>query len=208
MTLSKQVFPLLLFSLFNFPLLHASNPRKCSSYYDSLRCGRFEDPIRFPFCGHTGFNLHCTDLNKTVLELPMSGIFLVDEIKYAKQQILINDPRKCLVKRLLTFNISGTPFSHRLNVDYTFLTCPKEVVMPSWYPPIPCLSNSTFSFFATSNLALANSMLPSYQVVKRVDVPASWLFQESIFSSSINYASLLLEWDSPNCKSCGMANMR
>ncbi|KAG7593143.1 Wall-associated receptor kinase C-terminal [Arabidopsis thaliana x Arabidopsis arenosa] len=176
-------------------------------------CERYGVSIRFPFCGHSGFNLHCNNLNKTVLELPMSGTFLVDRIDYSKQQISINDPEDCMVKRLLTFNTSGSPFSNGLStVYYTFLTCPNEVVRLSWYPRIRCLSNSTSSFFATSNMSLANSMLPSCQIVKRLAVPVSVftnvLNEEKGFSGVINYVNLLLEWSSPNCRGCEKKSLR
>ncbi|CAL9237170.1 unnamed protein product [Arabidopsis halleri] len=173
-----------------------------------LRCGPVDVPIRFPFCDHAQFNLHCTDLNKTVLELPMSGTFLVHDIDYRKQKIYINDPENCLAKRLLTFNISGSPFSPRFEIFYTFLTCPNEVVLPSWYPSIPCLSNSTSSFFATSNFALAQSMLPSCQIVKRLHVPSNLPFGETRFSSYLNNQNLLLEWDSPDCRGCEVDYLR
>ncbi|EFH58329.1 hypothetical protein ARALYDRAFT_483804 [Arabidopsis lyrata subsp. lyrata] len=173
-----------------------------------LRCGPLDVPIRFPFCDHAQFNLHCTDLNKTVLELPMSGTFLVHDIDYRRQKIYINDPENCLAKRLLTFNISGSPFSPRFEIFYTFLTCPNEVVLPSWYPSIPCLSNSTSSFFATSNFALAQSMLPSCQIVKRLHVPSNSPFGETRFSSYLNNQNLLLEWDSPDCRGCEVDYLR
>ncbi|CAE5958687.1 unnamed protein product [Arabidopsis arenosa] len=217
MTLSKQLLPLFSLFVFLFPLRHASNPQKCpSSYTESYfnNCGRFGVSIRFPFCGHPGFNLHCNNLNKTVLELPMSGTFLVDRIDYSKQQISISDPEDCMVKRLLTFNTSGSLFSNGLStVYYTFLTCPNEVGTPSWYQRIRCLSNSTSSFFATSNMSLANSMLPSCQIVKRLAVPVSVyledvLNEEKGFSVGINYVKLLLEWSSPDCRGCEKKSLR
>ncbi|CAA7015681.1 unnamed protein product [Microthlaspi erraticum] len=211
MTLSKQFFPLLFLFLFIFPLQHATNPKTCSSsFWGSLlnKCERFGVSIRFPFCGHAGFSLHCTNFNKTVIELPMSGTFLVHRINYLKQQISLKDPQGCMVKRLLSFNTSGSPFSPRFNVYYTFLTCRKEVLMPSWYPPIHCLSNSTSSFFATSNLTLANSMLPSCQIVKRVAVPVNVPFEDNGFSTVINVLDLLLEWSSPNCSGCEKHSLR
>lgn len=215
MTLTKHISPLFFVFLFILPLRHASNPQKCSSSYsDSYHtCGQFGVSIRFPFCGHAGFNIHCNNLNKTVLELPMSGTFLVENINYKKQQIYLSDPDNCLVKRLLTLNTSGTPFSYGFSVYYTFLTCPNEVVMPSWYPSIRCLSNSTSSFFATSNMSLANSMLPSCQIVKRLAAPVSVVFEDVLkkekgFSDMINYLNLLLEWSSPNCRACEKESLR
>ncbi|VVB03509.1 unnamed protein product [Arabis nemorensis] len=204
MTFSKQIFSL--FFLLFFPLRHASNPRNGSS--NPIRCGPLEVPIRFPFCDHAGFNLHCNDLNKTVLELPMSGTFLVQDIDYINQQIYIKDPENCWPKRLSTFNISGSPFFHRYDMFYTLLACPNEVVSPSWYPSIRCLNTSTSTFFATNNSDLAKSMLPSCKIVEILHVRANSRFKEIGFSSYLNSRSLTLEWNSPNCKDCEVDNLR
>ncbi|CAH8386983.1 unnamed protein product [Eruca vesicaria subsp. sativa] len=193
MTFSKQLFPLF-FLLFLLPLRHASKPIKCpSSRREWLSCGPSEVRIRFPLCDHKGFNLRCNNLNKTVLQLPMSGTFFVETVDYLNQRISISDPDNCLAKRLLTFNVSGSPFSFPFNIEYTFFTCPNDVVLPSSYWPVPCLSNSTSSFYATTSYNQASSLFPSScQIVKRLHVPA------------INRERLLLEWHSPNCTSCEM----
>ncbi|KAJ0259123.1 putative RING-H2 finger protein ATL21B [Hirschfeldia incana] len=201
---SKHLFPLGFFLIFFFPLRHASNPQKCSSSSSRpLRCGPLEVPIRFPFCDHPEFNLHCTDLNKTVLELPMSGTFLVSDIDYYKQQIYITDPENCLAKRLLTFNMSGSPFSSLFSIDYTLFSCPNDVVLPSSYRSIPCLNNSTSSFFATSSYVSVELIFPSCQIVKRLRIPHS-----SPFGDIENNQSIMLEWLSPYCRSCEMLNLR
>ncbi|CAH8380760.1 unnamed protein product [Eruca vesicaria subsp. sativa] len=206
---SKPLFPLGFFLIFLFPLLHASNPKKCSSsFYRPHRCGPLESPIRFPFCDHPGFNLHCTDLNETVLELPMSGTFLVRDINYDKQHVYISDPENCLAKRLLTLDLSGSPFSPRFSIFYTFFSCPSDVVLPSSYQSIPCLNNSTSSFFATSNYVSVELMFPSCQIVKKLRVPHSLPFGDIEFSSYVNNQSIMLEWVSPNCRNCEMNYLR
>lgn len=218
MTQSRILFSVFFLSIFIFifPLRHALNPKKCPSYYwESYlnKCEGIGISIRFPFCGHPGFNLHCNNLDKTVIELPMSGTFLVDKINYLKQQISISDPENCMVKRLLTFNTSGSPFSYRFGVYYTFLTCPNEVVIPAWsLMSIPCLSNSTSSFFATSNLTFSLSLPPSCQIVKRLDVPVEEIYKDLIsekeFSSVNMFGNVLLEWSSPNCRGCEKESLR
>ncbi|AAG26956.1 RING zinc finger protein, putative [Arabidopsis thaliana] len=161
-----------------------------------------------------GFNLHCNNLDKTVLELPMSGTFLVDEINYQKQQISISDPENCMVKRLLTFNTSGSPFSYGFSFYYTFLTCPNEVVIPVWsLMSIPCLSNSTSSFFATSNLTFSKLLPPSCQIVKGLYVPVDVIYKDVIteekgFSTVPWLGNVLLEWSSPNCRGCEKESLR
>ncbi|CAN8291109.1 unnamed protein product [Cochlearia groenlandica] len=207
MTFSKQLFLFLIL----IPLLHALNLNKCpSSYNDYLRCGLLEPTIRFPFCGgYAGFNLQCNSLKKTVIDLPMSGSFLVDDIDYQKQQITLTIPTdSCVVKRLLTFNTSGSPFTPGYDDEYTFLACPNEVVLPTWYPSLSCISNSTTSFFATTNLDLANSMVPSCQIVKKVALPASSRPYSYLRFSTFDGERLLLKWDSPDCIGCEMRSLR
>ncbi|AEC10707.1 putative RING-H2 finger protein ATL21A [Arabidopsis thaliana] len=206
MTFSKQLF---LYLFFLFPLLHASHPQQCSS----SSCGRDDVHVRFPFwllskqpelCGHAGFNLQCTASPKTALKLPNSGTFLVREIDYLSQQIRLYDPENCLARKLLTFDISRSPFSALYLVSYTFLSCPNEVAKSSRFDSIPCLGNSTTSFLATTSLDLAKSMLPSCQIVKTLDVPVSRrvIAKKSRFSTDVNDKDLWLKWDSPSCSDC------
>ncbi|CAH2057732.1 unnamed protein product [Thlaspi arvense] len=213
MTFSKQLF-LFFFSL--FPLLHASHPQECSS----SSCGGREDThVRFPFwllpkqpesCGHAGFDLHCTLNHETALELPNSGAYLVREIDYTSQHIRLYDPEDCLAGKLLTFDVSGSPFSALYLVKYTFLSCPYEVAKSSGFDSIPCLGNSTSSFLATTSFDLAKSMLPSCQIVKTVAIPVSRpvVSKKSIFSTDVNDQDLWLKWDSPSCSDCERDHLR
>ncbi|ESQ43903.1 hypothetical protein EUTSA_v10006034mg [Eutrema salsugineum] len=218
MTFSKQI-PLLLF-LFFFPLRTASSdPKPC--YTSSCRHGEMDGRInvRFPFwlfpkqpesCGQTGFNLLCTDHQETTIKLPNSGTFLVRDIDYRLQRIRLNDPKKCLAKRLLTFDASGSPFSPLHLLNYVFFSCPREEdVNHSLYKPIHCLGNSTSSFYAT-RLELAASMPPSCRIFKKSLIPVSEpMAYMAGFAGDLNDQDLWLKWDSPNCSVCeAKANLR
>ncbi|XP_024010765.1 putative RING-H2 finger protein ATL21A isoform X2 [Eutrema salsugineum] len=213
MTLSKQIF---LF-LYLFPLLHASHPKECSS----STCGHDDVHVRFPFwllskqpefCGHAGFALHCkTTSHKTALKLPKSGEFIVREIDYTRQQIRLYDPENCLARKLLSFDVSGSPFSALYLVNYTFLSCPNEVAKSSsGFDSIPCLGNSTSSFLATTSFDLAKSMLPSCQIIKTLALPVSRpvVAEKSRFSTNVNDKDLWLKWDSPSCSDCERDHLR
>ncbi|EOA29233.1 hypothetical protein CARUB_v10025505mg [Capsella rubella] len=206
MTFSKQIF-LYLFCI--FPLLHASHPKQCSS----SSCGHDDVHVRFPFwllskqpdfCGHVGFSLQCTTSPKTALNLPNTGTFLVREIDYISQQIRLHDPENCLARKLLNFDISGSPFSALYLASYTFLSCPNDVAKSSGFDSIPCLGNSTTSFYATTSLDGAKSMLPSCQIVKTLAIPVSRrvVAAKSRFSTDVNDQDLWLKWDSPSCSHC------
>ncbi|CAF1873905.1 BnaC04g50840D [Brassica napus] len=212
MTFSNQLFFVLFLLL---PLLRASHPKDCSS----SSCGLKDVHARFPFwldpnqpdfCGHPGFDLHCTISQNTALNLPKSGTFLVREIDYRSQHIRLYDPEACLARKLLTFDVSGSPFSALYLAKYTFLTCPNEVVKSSGFDSIPCLGNSTSSFLATTSLDIAKSMLPSCQIVKTLDVPVSRpvVTEKSRFSTYVNNQDLWLKWDSPSCSNCERNHLR
>ncbi|CAN8253993.1 unnamed protein product [Cochlearia groenlandica] len=195
MTFSK----LFLLFFFIFPLLNASEPKRCYS----SSCGGTNIDVTFPFwlppkhtssCGYPGFNLYCTDRHETALKLPNSGPFLVREIQ--SQRIRLNDPAKCLARRLLRFNTSESPFSPLHLVNYTFLSCPNEEIKPSMFKPVHCLGNSTTSFFAIP-FELVGSMPSSCQIFKTLLLPVS-----SPLVVDLNDQDLWLKWDSPDCTGC------
>ncbi|KAF2291235.1 hypothetical protein GH714_020802 [Hevea brasiliensis] len=144
------------FFFLSFSIIHASGYCPISS------CSRDDISVRFPFrlegpqpqyCGYPGFNLSCDNQSKTVLKLPCSGDFLVRGINYLTQQIQVYDSDNCLPKRLLSFNLSGSPFVAAAYHNYTFLSCPTQIV-ESRLTTIDCLSNSTTSVLATASIAL------------------------------------------------------
>ncbi|KAI3862487.1 hypothetical protein MKX03_011575 [Papaver bracteatum] len=129
-----------------------------------IRCSKNEPVISFPFriigrqnewCGYPGFDLTCNDNNKTVLKLPFSSPFYVQHINYGSKsnEIQLHDPDNCLSKRLLDnqLNLSGTPFIHIHNENYSFYNCLSVRSFNSTSTPmISCLSTSGRSVFATS----------------------------------------------------------
>jgi hypothetical protein len=171
-------------------------------------CGSKGIPIRFPFqrqdqnCGYPGFNLSCNGDQITVLKLPYAGEFFVRGIDYMMQQIQLYDPDNCLPRRLLRFNLSGSPFAAAYSQMYTFLSCPSQLAKPSGFRTVDCLGSSTISVIATSSTSLANSMPPSCKIIATLAVPVTWpdRYYEG-FSTSLN-GDLRLRWDVPDCGAC------
>ncbi|XWS50084.1 hypothetical protein CRYUN_Cryun12cG0058000 [Craigia yunnanensis] len=159
--------------------------------------------IRFPFrlnnqpdrCGYPRFNLSCRNQTKTILALPFSGEFIVENIDYWSQTIWIDDPDYCTPRRLLKgLNSSGTPFEPLYPQNYMFLNC--SIGAPTQLPEarhIYCLSGKTFSVVAipTNRLDMYQSLLSSCLKIATVSVPAS----------DPNYA-IRLTWNEPDCMSC------
>ncbi|OMP08616.1 hypothetical protein COLO4_06291 [Corchorus olitorius] len=173
------------------------------------QCGKNEIPIRFPFrleakqpqnCGYPGFNLGCQS-EKTILKLPNSGDFLVRDINYLNQQIYLFDPENCLPKRLLSLNLSGSPFVAAFHQNYTFLNCPTQVTK-SRFTTIDCLSNSTNSVLATSSMNLANSMATSCKIIATLPIPISWPASSVEEFSSDLHQDIQLTWFAPQCGDC------
>lgn len=99
----------------------------------SSKCSDQGPAIRFPFqlkdrhphhCGCPLFELSCTEKNQTMLELPHSVKFLVKNINYKSQQILVHDPDYCLPRQLGNLDLAVTPFQFSEELeDLTFFNC-------------------------------------------------------------------------------------
>ncbi|KAK3006679.1 hypothetical protein RJ639_016947 [Escallonia herrerae] len=176
----------------------------------SSACGRSEPTIRFPFrlenlqpksCGYPGLNLTCGAANQTVLALPNSGNFSVQGIDYGTQEIWINDPNNCLPKRLLSLNLSGSPFMGVYFQDFTLFNCSFDYTKYR-LSPIACLSDSTNTVFATSSPRAVNFLLARKCVfISTVGVPVQWPFFEQVLSSDLSN-DLRLTWGEPQCGRC------
>ena len=174
---------------------------------EEARCGDGGPTIRFPFwlkdqqpehCGFPGFELSCTEDNRTMLELPHSGKLYVNDIGYTEQWIDLYDPDGCNDPRLVP-NLTSSPFEFYKLENYTFFNC-STYKDSSWDPVmlIPCLSRTHH-----------------YQIVAlmsdedAIEVPRScWKMydlKQVPFSSNYDdhdeyHISLL--WHKPMCGSC------
>ncbi|KAG2310451.1 hypothetical protein Bca52824_022008 [Brassica carinata] len=142
----------------SFSLLFLSllTPTTITASCTNAVCRHGDPIIRFPFrlkphqlksCGYDkGFDLACgsNGVNRTTITLPFSGDFTVEMIDYAAQEIWINDPHNCLPKRILTLNLSATPFAGVYARRFTFFNClTSEYLRFRPLNPITCLSDKT-----------------------------------------------------------------
>lgn len=192
------------FLFFLLSIIHASG------YCPVSRCSINDISVRFPFrlegqqpqyCGYPGFNLSCNNRSKAVLKLPYSGDFLVRGINYLTQQMQVYDSDNCLPKRLLSFNLSGSPFVAVAYQNYTFLSCPTQFVQ-SRFTTIDCLSNSTTSVLATASMSIANALSKTCGIIMTLPIPVSWPIQYDEGYSSELQDDLRLTWYSPACGDC------
>ncbi|KAI3975616.1 hypothetical protein MKX01_017529 [Papaver californicum] len=184
----------------------------------SLTCGSQNYiQIRFPFrlkdqqanhCGYPGFELSCTNNNETVIELPLSGKFLVKSIDYRSQSLEIYDQNGCISRRLIGFNISDTPFRRQEYGNYTFLNCSREVANQGRYDykTISCLSSPSLTYrilCLDSGDSLVGISLAGN--CKLLASSIAWPNDHPYSGGKITLNSLNMSWDEPNCGSCEFA---
>ncbi|KAI5568376.1 hypothetical protein BDE02_12G011200 [Populus trichocarpa] len=209
MAYTSKVISFISLSLFLSYLNSATSQNHCLK----TACSRNEPVIRFPLriknrqsrsCGFPGFDICCGSSNETILELPSSGKFRVQAIDYAEQEIWINDPENCLPGRILSLNLSNSPFSGLYYQSFMFFNCSSSDYRKYGLNPIACLSGSTYTVFATSSLRIVDFLRTrnsSCNLTRVVPVPVIWPFYQEILSSDLS-EDLLLTWDQPDCGKC------
>ncbi|KAJ7965363.1 putative Ring finger protein [Quillaja saponaria] len=203
---TMNILIVILSFFFLFPLLHlVASIESCLNAVCQI-----EAPVvRFPFwiqsqqpkiCGFPGFSVSCNSEGQTLLKLPYSGEFTIQEIDYSLQQLWINDPHNCLPKRILSFNLSGSPFDGIYFQDFTFFNCSLEYLKYR-YNPIDCLSGSEYTVYATSNRNAFMYLSSVCNLVKTVKIPVGLPDYEPELSWDIGN-DLRLSWDTPSCGKC------
>ncbi|KAJ9164292.1 hypothetical protein P3X46_023888 [Hevea brasiliensis] len=203
-----------LFSSFLFIFFFFLQIADTQNFCLNAACARNEPVIRFPFrlqnrqfksCGYPGFDLSCdASTNRTLLELPFSGKFSVEAIDYVTQELWINDFNDCLPERILSLNLSSSPFAGNFYQNFTFFNCSLADYTKYRLNPIACLSGSTYTVFATSSLSvisLLSQPSSSCRSFATKEVPVEWPFYGQILSSDLS-DDLRLTWGAPACGKC------
>lgn len=181
-----------LFIFLFFSLVHAQN--NCPPSY----CENHGVSIHFPFwlqgeqtrknCQLIGFNLSCNGMKKAVLKVPYSGDFYVRYIYYNIKRVVLIDPHNCFPRRLLSLNLSSTPFMPVSYQNYTLHICPKGLV--SRYV-LDCLSNTTTDIVAVKHESDLMKF-PQCNKFATLQVPVSSYFDDNGFPVNLD-----LTWDGP-----------
>ncbi|XP_059440783.1 putative RING-H2 finger protein ATL21A isoform X1 [Corylus avellana] len=182
---------------FSFPRI-SSRVTVCETLY----CGGSWPPVRFPFrfkdqpesCGYAGFDLSCTNQNQTILTLPHSGDFVVQDIDYLEQTIDITDPDDCFFRRTLqNFTLRGSPFHTQFfGWNFTFFNCSSNVTNMSRSWPISCLGGHGFSVWMTPSDYREDSWPP----------PSCRATHTALLPEMSPSQSVQLSWSEPSCVEC------
>ncbi|KAI3923160.1 hypothetical protein MKW92_017464 [Papaver armeniacum] len=169
-------------------------------------CGNLN--IRFPFwlkdsrpdhCGYPRFELSCTD-NKTVIELPLSGKFLVRNIDYETQSMEIYDQKGCIPRRLIGFNLTDTPFKVHEYGNHTFLNCSRDVATYYDSRIISCLSSPTYKVVCFNLDDFLVDFSPAYKCKTLADsINCPW---KNGYFDGVGDHRLFMNWDEPKCGHC------
>ncbi|KAL7158896.1 hypothetical protein ABFS83_02G173900 [Erythranthe nasuta] len=180
-----------LFLFLFFSLVHAQS--NCPPSY----CNNNSQAIRYPFwlqgrqlpsnCQPIGFNLSCNGQKKAILNIPNYGDFYVSYIYSYIRKVTLSDPDNCLPRKLLSSNLSYSPFMAVSNQTYTFLSCPKG--LGSSYV-VDCLSNTTTDILA---LKYGASNFPKCKKNVTLALPVSSYFLDDRFPVEFD-----LTWNDPD----------
>lgn len=199
------IVQVLIFSLYFFIFSTVGSKKTCSNSF----CGNNYFPITYPFKLQGQNPKDCNDYtdvrcnsqdNKTILNLPFSGDFYVQDIDYYTQKISLCDPGDCLVKRLINLNLSSSPFEAIIYEDYKFYNCPITNILYYRFKPIGCLSNSPNATVATA-IVTPEKMKLYYNCssIFSLEIPVSW-YGEYENTGILN--NFKLTWNVPHCKDC------
>ncbi|CAI9781511.1 unnamed protein product [Fraxinus pennsylvanica] len=145
-------------------------------------------------------NLKCSNEDITILNLPYSEEFFVQDIYYDEQEIQVYDPNNCLPRWLLNLNLSSSPLMAIEYQTYTFYSCPRELLLGSEFKVIDCLSNSTSATIASSFVPQElMEQVYKCKIIYTSSIPVSWLGQLDHWGTDSN---LLLAWKDLSCKDC------
>ena len=174
---------------------------------NEARCGDDGPTIQFPFwlkgqqpehCGYPGFELSCTEHNRTMLKLPHSGKLYVEDIDYYRgQRINLYDPDGCNDPRLVP-NLTSSPFAFDDYMTYytlfncsTYKDSSQDGVML-----IPCLS-STHHYQIVALMSVENAISVPQSCQKMYDLEP---LPVNVYYNNRKYISL--QWNNPMCGSC------
>lgn len=198
-------------SLILFLTLLIPSPSASESSCNTAVCYRNEPVIRFPFriptqqpapCGYNkGFDVSCNITNQTLLDLPRSGRFSIQAIDYGEQELWINDPDNCLPRRILSLDLTESPFDAVYRQEFSFFNCSSSNYLKYGLNPIACLSSPNYTVFATSSYKVVEDLSLSCDLVAAIPVPVEWPFFEQVLSSDLS-DDLRLTWATPRCGRC------
>ncbi|KAG8367235.1 hypothetical protein BUALT_Bualt16G0051500 [Buddleja alternifolia] len=189
------------FSILFFPLLGTAvddcMPTRCRKHGPKIQAP-FRHIHRHPeYCGgyNPGFDVYCNDQKETVLVLPFSVKVIVKKIDYLNQKVHIYDPQKCLPLKLLSLNLSVSPFHFLISensylVDLVVLNCSVSNNLDS------CPGGSSYKLRSVQSDINVSIFYPEVMSCPKIHEISSvpWELADT--------SDLHLNWSEPACGGC------
>nr|GMC68432.1 rust resistance kinase Lr10-like [Ipomoea batatas] len=180
------------------------------------KCGNNGPQISFPFrlkhiqppeCGYPGFDLLCTHKGETALEIPFPLLnatqppfpvqFLIEDIDYEYQEIVISGVDVCLPQLLPILNLSASPFSFQHLYDLSIFSCTthRNITASIYISPIACLTKPAGHFIYAVD--------PSQYLYTATDlISCTKMFDISVpyYSIAQDNNEFSLSWTGPRCR--------
>nr|GMC64785.1 rust resistance kinase Lr10-like [Ipomoea batatas] len=179
------------------------------------KCGNNGPQISFPFrlkhiqppeCGYPGFELLCTDKGETALEIPFPLLnatlqlpfpvkFLIEDIDYEYQEILISRVDGCLPQLLPILNLSASPFSFEDLDDFSIFSCSthRNISASIYISPIACLTKPGHFVYAVESSQYLYTVTELISCTKMFDISVPYNFIAQDFVAEFH-----LSWTEPS----------
>ncbi|KAL5722501.1 hypothetical protein ACHQM5_006016 [Ranunculus cassubicifolius] len=199
----SKILLLFFFFIFYFYTIQVSSANdECLPLEVSCDFG-YQPYIQFPFsveyfgsCAYPGFNMSCNDqINSISIQIGSWGEFFVQDVDYLAQKVRIYDQHNCLPKRLLSIDLSDSPFRGAHHRNFTFYNCSSEF-STNVSSPISCLGTQNHTVYATS-IDSGQEMFSTCDVIASVMVPSQSRYQNDEIINDLH-----LVWDTPDCREC------
>ncbi|KAJ0096207.1 hypothetical protein Patl1_15135 [Pistacia atlantica] len=202
---------LLVLSLIPFLLLPYSEANG-HKFCPATKCNQEGPNIAFPFrlktqpsfCGLQEFELSCLN-NKTLLHLPSSGNYYVEEIDYVFESIKIMNVHEtpCSLQSLLLPNLtnSNSSFTSRYDSEnYTIVNCTERI--GSWSGPTECISDDKYFVYAVYAYESMDSLPSTCRVYQTVNIPYYYygklLDYEDPMVTALTTRTVIIDWEAPD----------
>ncbi|KAJ0037733.1 hypothetical protein Pint_22121 [Pistacia integerrima] len=210
----------LVLSIVLFLLSPYSGAENGDEFCPPTRCFPNGPEIRYPFrlktqplfCGREGFELSCSN-NKTLLHLPSSGDYYVQDIDYFVGDIAIMDVREtaCALQSLLFPNLINSRFYESPDLDEcTIFNCTERIQISSNYysvvGPINCISyDRNFVYLISSDTYSKEILPPNCSKYKTVRASIAWELPDSTKGALTN-PGISIRWKPhKECDKCELS---
>ncbi|KAK9665263.1 hypothetical protein RND81_14G101200 [Saponaria officinalis] len=188
------------FYILNSINVESCDPNNCpkginrSAFYTEVSVGypfRLKDQQNTS-CGVPGFDLYCDETLGTLIQLPNNLVFRVDDISYYNERITLSDPNKCLPRKLMSLNLTNTPFIDLDIKDFWLYNCSGDAYSFG-YDRIDCLSGSNYTVISSRKYISSFDTNCSFEMILSVPVYEYYYSSYSGYTLS-TISSINLTW--------------